>query len=446
MRSLIVLPWVLVACGGSIGPIDPTTLKIEGSYDFVVGGVSVTPSSQQPQEPTTDHPAIGQHARLDIHKQGSTYVAAITPEFSDPQAMTVSFGSDGTLTLQGAVSFSGGSLSYATTTDELDTISFPIGGDGHLEGSFVATGKENIFEGDVGSMNDASMSGNTAADARVPQSLASVVPYAQTVVLPWDEIDVRMSEPVDANTLMQSASLSPSNGGTASVAWSVSSSAIDWLGATSLTGYRTSWSDFSGQATLAIAAGLTDPSGNLSAVTATPVQYIDVPNGGSFGGATPPAMWGAAQIATGSDSCGTASSCIEIGPITGPCSASPGGIAGRFVTNGTNKVSLVYRMRVASQYGQPYLPGGLGVSVATPGQPAQSIADPNLQPQLAATSDATYPYASDWTTATITLPQSGSDVGFAVVPFASGQMYCDGGGPAWMPMTIVVDVASISAL
>lgn len=447
MRSLIVLPWLLLACGGSIGPIDPTTLKIEGSYDFVVGAVTVTPSQQQPQEPPTGHPAMGQHARLDIRKQGSSYVAAITPEFSDPQLMTVSIGSDGTVTLQGTVSFSGGSsVSYASTSDELDTISFPIGNDGHLAGSFVATGNENIFEGDVGWMNDASMSGSTAGDARSPQSNASLLPYAQTVVLPWDEIDVRVSEPVDPSALEQSVSLTPSNGGTANVAWNASPSTIDWLGTTSISGYRTSWSDFSGQATLAVAAGLADPSGNVSAVTATPVQYVDVPNGGSFTGAAPPAMWGAAQIANGADSCGTASSCIEIGPITGPCSAQPGGVAGRFVTNGTSKVSLVYRIRVTSQYGQPYLPGGLGVSVATPGQPAQNQGDSSLQPQLNATGDSSYPYASDWTTATLTLPQSGSDVGFAIVPFASGQMYCGGGGPAWEPMTIVVDVASISAL
>lgn len=443
MRSLALSSLLLVACGGSIGPIDPTTLHIEGSYDFVIGGVTITPSTDpQPLQPSSSHPAIGQHARLDIQKSGSSYVAAVTPDFSDPQSMTVSIASDGTVTLVGSVSFSGGDSGYQTTSDELDTIRLAVGSDGHLAGTFNADGNEYISEGDVGWVNVASVTGNVGADSRAPQSLANMVPYAQTVVLPWDSINVRLSEPVAADALMNAVSLAPSQGGTASVAWTASPSTIDWLGSSSLTGFRRSWSDFSGAATLSVAAGLADPSGNVSASVAAPVQFIDVPSGEAFGGSAPPAMWGAAAIVSSADSCGSAGSCIEIGPITGPCSAQAGGIAGHF-TNSGNSISLTYRIRIAAQGSG--LPGGLGVSVATPGFAAHALTDPKLEPQINPTNDPNYPFASDWTTATIALPQLASDVGFAVSPFANGQMYCGGGGPAWEPVTIVVDIAAVAA-
>jgi hypothetical protein len=100
--------------------------------------------------------------------------------------------------------------------------------------------------------------------------------------------------------------------------WELGSTSVDWLGGVSMTGYRTSWSDFAGTATFSVAGGLVDPSGNASSAVATPLTFLDVPKAAAFSGTTPPAMWGTAQIASGTESCGTASSCIEIGPLDGP--------------------------------------------------------------------------------------------------------------------------------
>jgi hypothetical protein len=435
MRFLLAsLPALALACGGSIGPIDPAGLHVEGSYDLVLSNVSGDPNPQPYAPPTTTHPGIGQHARLDIRKVGASYEAAVTPEFGSPASMTVSFGQDGTMTLQGTVPFSSSSSS-ADVTDELDALHLGVAGDGHLSGSFTAEGQTTVFEGDVAWQGSITAGGSIGADARAPQARISAYASAPSVLLPWDEINAQTSEPVDATALDGALGLTPG-----SVSWQVSPSALDWLGATEAYGYRTSWSDFSGPATLSIAGGLVDPSGNVSNATSVPVTFLDVPQAAAFDGTTLPAMWGAAAPASGTDACGTAGSCVEIGPLEGPCNAQPGGIAGRLPATGT-KLSITYRLRVASQYGQPQWPSGLGVSVAVPGQAAQLVA-PSMFPTLNPTGDATYPYASDWTTDELTVSATGPEIGFSVVPFAGAQSYC-GGELGFAPVTVVVDVVQV---
>jgi hypothetical protein len=441
MRCLIAsLPVLVLACGGSIGPIDPASLHIEGSYDFTTSAFVVDTTNSCCIEPNTGHPILSQHARLDIKKNGAGYDAVVTPDFGDPQVMALTVAHDGTVTLSGSVTFSGGSSSYASVSDELDALVFQVGSDGHFTGTYSATGQENVFEGDVGWMGKATASGNVASDARAPQVQASVLSSATSVVLPWDALYARMSEPVDAKAFSSAIALSPAKG-TSNVSWQLGTSSVDWLGSVSILGYRTSWSDFSGAATLGVAGGLVDPSGNASSALSTQLTFVDVPKAATFSGATPPAMWGKSQIATGSDACGTSSSCVEIGPIQGPCTVEAGGIAGRLDANGS-KLSVTFRLRAASQYGQPYW-GGVAFSVASPGVAAQTETDPSLQVQFTQTTDPTYPWATDWVTANMDLPKSSSEIGFSLLPFGNASMYC-GGGPAMPPVTLVVDVASIS--
>jgi hypothetical protein len=229
--------------------------------------------------------------------------------------------------------------------------------------------------------------------------------------------------------------------GNVDVSWQSGSTSVAWLGDVSLTGSRTSWS-LSGTATLGVAAGLTDPSSNISVAVATPLAFLDVPKGAAFSGATPPAMWGKTQVATGSDACGTASSCIEIGPLDGPCNAPPAGLAARLDATAGKTISVTFRLRAASQYGQPYF-SGVGFSVAAPGSAPQEVTDPNLQVTFAQTSDPTYAYATDWVTAKLAAPASPDEVGLGLLPFGNASTYC-GGGPAMPPLTLVVDVAAIS--
>ena len=440
MRCLTAsLPALLLACGGTIGPIDTSSLHIEGSYDFTTSSFDVdTTGSCCITQPDVGHPILSQHARLDVRKAGDGYDAVITPDFGDPAVMTVVVGKDGNVTLTGSVSFSGGGA-YATTTDAWSTIVLPVGNDGHLAGTYTATGQENVFEGDVGWTGNATGAGALASDTRAPQARASMVASATSVTLPWDALYARVSEPVGANALSGALALSPASG-SANVSWQLGSTSADWLGSVSVTGYRTSWSDFSGAATFSVAGGLVDPSGNASASVSTPITFLDVPKATSFGGANPPALWGQTQIATGTDACGTASSCIEIGPLDGPCSAQPGGLAARLDNAAGKTIVVTYRMRVASQYGQPYFEG-VGFSLATPGSAVQSATDSTLTVQFAQTTDATYDYATDWVTAKLAAPAG--EVGLALSPFGAASMYC-GGGPAMPPVKLVVDVAAIS--
>ncbi len=438
MRYLIAsLPVLVVACGGSIGPIDPGSLHIAGSYDFTTTTFDVDTTNTCCIEPDEGHPILTQHGRLDIRAVNDGFTAVLTPDFGDPQAMSVAIAND-EVTLTGpAATFSGGGA-YQGVTDSLDTIVLPIGNDGKLSGAFTGAGEENVFEGDVGWQGNATAAGQIGADTRAPQTQASVLATAPSVVLPWDTLYVRASEPV--MDLQAAVSLMTANGNVA-VQWQSGGASISWLGDVSLTGYRTSWSALSA-ATLGVAAGLADPSSNISSAIATPLTFLDVPKGAAFSGATPPAMWGKAQIATGSDACGTTSSCVEIGPLVGPCNAQPSGLAVRLDATAGKTISVTYRMRVASQYGQPYL-GGVGFGVATPGNAAQTATDPNLQVTFAQTTDPTYTYATDWVTANLTAPASPNEIGLALLPFGNASTYC-GGGPAMPPVTLVVDVAAIS--
>jgi len=363
------------------------------------------------------------------------YVAYLTPEFGELQKLDAALDLDNqTLTLTGTVSFNTGGMDQ-TVNDGLAIIVLPIGSDGKLAGTFTASGQENVFEGDVGWAGDATASGVIGPDVRAPQIRASAIASATSVLLPWDALNVRASEPVG---LQGAATLSTASGD-ADVNWELGTKTSS-LDAVSMMGYRASWSDFSGSATLEVGAGLRDPSNNLSSAVATQLTFLDVPKGVAFSGTTPPAMWGATQVVTGSDSCGTASSCIEIGPLDGPCATQPGGLAARLDATSGTTIAVTYRMRVASQYIQPYF--GTGFDVATPGKAAQPASDPNLTAPFAQTTDATYNYATDWVTAKLAVPASG-EVGLALDPFGNASMYCNG-GPAMPPVKLIVDVASIS--
>jgi hypothetical protein len=436
-RTLLAsLPVFALACGGSIGPIDPGSLHIEGSYDFSTSSFTVDTSNSCCIQPSEAHPILSQHARLDIQKTGTTFKAVLTPDFGDPQEMNVAVTSNAVTLTGSSASFSGGG-NYQSVTDSLDTIVLPIGNDGKLAGTYTGSGQENVFEGDVGWQGNATAAGQIGADTRAPQTQASVISSATSVVLPWDTLYVRSSEPV---TNLQSAVSLMTGSGIVAVQWQ-GGTANSWIGDVSVTGVRSSWSALSGSATLGVAAGLADPSSNVSTAVATPITFLDVPKAAAFSGDTPPAMWGQTQIATGSDACGTASSCVEIGPLDGPCSAQPGGIAARLDASAGKVIAVTYRMRVASQYGQPYF-NGAGFTIATPGNAAQPASDPNVQVQFAQTTDPTYNFATDWVTANLPVTAQG-EVGLALSPFGNASMYC-GGGPAMPPVKLIVDVASIS--
>jgi hypothetical protein len=255
MRCLIAsLPVLVLACGGSIGPIDPGSLHVEGSYDFTTSSFNVDSTNSCCIEPNEGHPILSQHARLDIQKHGDGYVAVLTPDFGDPQQMTVSVTSDKVTLTGSSASFSGGGA-YQSITDSLDTIVLPIGSDGKLAGTFTGSGQENVFEGDVGWQGDATAAGQIGADTRAPQAQASVISSATSVVLPWDTLYVRSSEPV--MDLQKAVSLTAASGNV-DAKWT-SGTANSVVGDVSMTGYRTSWGALPGSATLAVSSGLTDP-------------------------------------------------------------------------------------------------------------------------------------------------------------------------------------------
>ena len=440
---------LVVACGGAISPVDPTSFQLEGSYDLSVQTVDVTPSQmqQQPSPPNTYHPATNGHARVDIKKVAGAYQAAITVDSANPVSASVTATSDCsiTLTTQDGATFSGGSTNgYQSVSDALSVLSFRVGADGRPAGAVAATGNEFVSEGDVGWQMDISAAGTIGPDTRAPQITAvQYTPSLSGKPLPWDPIYVSASEPVDGAQLQGSASLLGASG-PFSVAWSIQPNQPDWIGATRLVGYRTEWVA-QGAQSLNVAAGIADPTGNASSSLQTPASFLDVPLAAAFDATTLPAQWGPVAVVSGATACGADGvSCLEIGPVTGPCQGqATAGIAGRLSAAGHGTLTMKYRVRAASQYGQPYLMSPFGFSLATPGAAPQAAPSP-LSPKLSAVTDVTYPYATDWTTVSEALPASASEVGFAFTPFDQGaSSYC-GGGPAMPPVTLVIDVVAVT--
>ena len=440
---------LVVACGGAISPIDPTSFQLEGSYDLSVQTVDVAPSTEpQPSPPSVYHPAVDGHARVDIKKVAGAYQAAVTVDSANPVSATVTATSDGsiTLTAQDGASFTGGSSTngYQGVSDTLSVLTFKIGADGKPGGAVSATGSELVSEGDVAWQMDISATGTIGPDTRAPRITAvQYTPSLSGKPLPWDPIYVSASEPVDGAQLQGSTSLVGASG-PLSVAWSVQPNQPDWIGATRLVGYRTEWAA-QGAQSLNVAAGIADPTGNASSSLQTPASFLDVPLAAAFDATTLPAQWGPVAVVSGAAACGADGvSCLEIGPVTGPCQGQPtAGIAGRLSAAGHGTLTIKYRVRAASQYGQPYLMSPFGFSLATPGAAPQAAPSP-LSPKLSAVTDVTYPYATDWTTVSEALPASASEVGFAFTPFDQGSSSYCGGGPAMPPVTLIIDVVAVT--
>lgn len=489
MRSTLLGIFVLssawlVACGGSVGDdtgtaggggsagsggsggsggSDPGDV-LSGSYDVVFKEVKA--NLQGPPIPYANPPSEGHAARIDLAKNetGDGYVAVFTSRWGEPAAYTVTVAADAvTLAGQGTVRDHDGG------TDTWESIVLARGADGRLSGTMEATGHEDVFQGDVGWMGDATSGGTVASDTTMPElSSAPTSAHGPTdALLPWDSFDVTIAEGVDEAKLTSSLYVSPAltgggNGGAAqSVSWQLSPTAAEtsWAGVVRATGRFDGWDGLGQQALLAAPGGIPDLAGNVSVSLSATFDLLDV--GLPVAAMTMdddssplPGAWGAVgffgQLA-GSDPVCETGGCAVIGPFdNGYCTQDHAGLAMRFsMASQPHAVNVRFRAFAGPSWSGSDAPPPNDASFApfwteivqpggapVPGD-AVTVAtwhDLGAQAELR--------WASDWQTAKVPIGSQfdGPEIGFALYAASQGAMYgCYGAVPPPTKMKVIVE-------
>jgi hypothetical protein len=263
------------ACGGSIdgqpspngrgsGSVTPETAKsLAGSYNLVIATIdAVGDVPSRPPAPI----AKGKPARLDIGATASGELDVIlTPLWGQPAPLRVVSTTATSIELTGRVVFP---LESVADTWEPLTLVFPRNADGKLGASFTAKGKVKEGRGDWMEENEVTASGTLGPDTLAPEM--RLVPADETrgsKRLPWDPIEVELSEPLDP---------APFNGTLGTL------SELDWSTAPAV-GEASSFSGRAGQVLLSATSrpvaspdGVVDRSGNALAPFQQEVIFHDV--------------------------------------------------------------------------------------------------------------------------------------------------------------------------
>ncbi|HEX7667919.1 MAG TPA: hypothetical protein VF407_25505 [Polyangiaceae bacterium] len=478
--SLFALPLLsvlAVACGGQVGSTptggdsdhtadpnphsndDDTSSKslpvdtIDGSFDLTFTKVTAIPSVTG-ANPQVDPPSRSANARLDV-KDGANPI--VTPRWGRqthltlkhvdavPKHVELDMPDDGTF-----VVFGGSSNGY-TTVDRITEISLGVTAKGGYDGTFTASGTEEIVSGDVAYEASLSIMGTIGVDVTTPDWKLEPIPAGG--LLPWSPTVVHLSEPVvtmpynpmgSVIHLEYGAFNAPSQGPNVEDddALVVKSVLGAWLNP---------------QARLEI-DGLFDPTYNFGDIASTTITYADVglPTASyTFDGGTPPPTFGdaGALVDVHTDSTCETGGCVAIGAIErSTCSTPSLGIAGILKTPSAGASTLHVRYRVL-----------VGVDPTYAGSDAQPVAEssafvlesaaPGVMPTttnigFATTDLQTIPstlgftQATDWKTIDAPIAANAAqNAGFAV---KVGSSPC-AGGPIYDPnrFTILVDSVTV---
>jgi hypothetical protein len=345
--------------GGSGG-----TGSVEGSYDLVFKNVVATKRNPLPM---TSPPSEGATVRVDLRAAGAGYEAVVTPRWGTPTAYTVT-ASDAELKLSGAATVSGTSNGYIT--DKWSELRLGRDATGGLSGSVQGSGDETSTMGDVLDMATLTTMGSVAKDGTLPEVRSEVrspvLPAGQ--LLPWDSIDVRAAEGVDAKHLQDGLSVTRANPDPTApmpvTRWVTGpTDATSWAGAATAAGKIASWDAVGGIGMLVGAAGTAavDRVGQtMSKNFSSTFTFFDVHLAASDYalGAPPtgvPAQWGDVTVhgMTGADAVCESGMCLVLGPFDNNyCGVPRLGVAGRLTApsipgGGTaTKVALRVRYRV----------------------------------------------------------------------------------------------------
>jgi hypothetical protein len=455
----LAVPCVLVACGGGVTPdrspsSGPATQDtggpsgcgatpcnadgtVSGSFELAFTNVARTDGRTSYGVVLGDTRAsITNRARLDVGvpRADGTVDVLVTGRWNAIGRFVGKVTKD-TLTLAGGkASFGGGDT--AAQNNESNTwteLTFPIGPNGELAGTFEAKGELFASAGDVVEQAPIAGSGTLAPDRRAPEiQLAPPRKSRAGVRLPWDPIWIKLAEPLRRDALSTMIAALPEVGwppvGDASAK---PDDAIDGL-----YGVATTFSNSGATRTLVAPSGITDPSQNPLAPFTAEIAFRDV------GAARARheldagfASWGSVVLAN--DARCEAGACAVFPAEDQTRCDTPSGIAGRLASATSGPLTKVHaRVRVLaadSPYNadKPYVIEPIRFEVVSNGQ----IGLAQIPVELTRNGASDLPWTTPWTTVDVDV--SGTEAGFSFV-----RSSCDSTGGLPLPqatVSVVVD-------
>lgn len=428
--------------------------------------------------------SVGARMRLDLHSHYDTkgqlvWEAIVTPRFSAPSAYKVSdVGSS--VVLDAFDTAAVGSLGNAADRRIDLWQTFTI--QGQLGGSlkaFATDGMETDARGAQDSFHPLHAFGHFEADVEAPEIHAPVTPESSRAGerLPWDEIFVELSEPIDLVDLRSALGTelpSPTEAPTPVVPWSFSPNgggANGWAGAVGVWTLLRSWST-NGDLRVGTFEDVQDPSGNILRPTSKALGVLPVPPPQAshlFDNRTiTVASWGLAEFlgADGVDPRCEHGGCVKLGPdptlvYCGTATNRDTGIAGRILVGAGHTLHVRYRALTSSNTpsnsDQPgFGPDILVVLLAAPGIRLQGPALPpasagfgkvdvsTLQPYVGGPGEEALHYATPWLdyNASFTVPTA--EIGFELdTGIAKGFTPCGPSPPHPLLTAFIVDSVEV---
>jgi len=478
---LLLAPFVLVACGGQVDSVDgkndpnqntstnpnnknlPNT--VIGSFDLTFVSVVVTSPNPGQSPATQSSPSQNANARLDVEKipdDLGSYAAAVTPRWGITNELAPTLSASLLALDKGYVAFSlPAPNAGSNVSDHWTSIDLGRTANGGFDGTFTATGSEEVSEGDEVFEYDLAAKGTIANDVTAPETRTTVVSSSgpPNALLPWDSITAQIAEPIADDSNRKSFSVSPLPNGAAATFQSSGEESDGVAGTTTFHGYLSDWTGVGGtQATLSVGAVL-DPSGNASAPLTAPISFFDVGAARAAftfgGGVAPMSSWDTTGNSIGflggdsPDATCESGACAKIGPIDGQrCTPFPFGLAGILAGSKISTLHVRYRILVgpsANATGGPQLvsqPQLVAIQTASPGGAPVSTTFGFATTDLKTISPVLgMSQGTDWTTFDVPLNAPATTVGFAV-RFGDSN-FC--GGPLFNSDAALVLIDSVTA-
>lgn len=298
---------------------------------------------------------------------------------------------------------------------EGDNLTFPLAHDGSFTGTFTLTNGTGSWPGTI------------APDTTAPHA-TEVLSNGTWPPLPWDVLDLRVSEPVDPGVLAAAVAVNATESvpvltTPSSMPASLGSSPRVLAEDATLLPLR--WSQLVGKAATVDVGPLVDLAGNRSGTSSLALTFLDVPRRAALDFSDAEASFtilGDTSGLTfrGADPICETSNCLELGPFEPGVCGGASVVLATWIAAPSPVSSLAVRYRVlATNVASPVSPADLlsnsyGFFVAAEGAaPAHVTLDDDPAP-LTPSTDLGFAATSEWRTARLVLPSAAANVGLEI--------------------------------
>lgn len=349
-------------------PTSTAPSTIEGSYDLAF--VDVDESFEDPPAVLTP-PSRGASLRIDLAKSGAGYRATVTPRWGRPATYAVAI-DDASITLTGAATVTADS-GVDVVTDEWTTLVLARDEGGVVAGDAIAEGSILYTRDGVTTTGVLRGTGRLAPDTTPPElrlgAGRSLAPAG--LLFPWDPLRVEAAEPLTAEAIEATVTLSASRGVTLPLFWEPSPLTTPrTVFLAYAADFRAAGSDAFALATTGPAT--TDATGNAAPPLAERIQFVDLREGADAAraGGRPAIVlgqkdgplagtfrWGDTAIYGSRDAADPRcekDACLRVGPVrVDGCRSNHAGIAGVLSRMPRSRATLRYRVLAHAKSGAP---------------------------------------------------------------------------------------------